>query len=86
MCVAREVGRELKAYKDKRDTVLELRRKRAEAKMYNEVIRSFLSSTSACIPPAMPRVDGLQQSIVYRIVNDPVASFLFLPVENVMCL
>ncbi|CAM9640062.1 unnamed protein product, partial [Sphacelaria rigidula] len=36
VCVAREVGRELKAYKDKRDTVLELRRKRAEAKMYNE--------------------------------------------------
>lgn len=37
VCVAREVGRELKAYKDKKDTVMELRRKRAEAKMYNEV-------------------------------------------------
>eukprot|EP00752_Nemacystus_decipiens_P006748 g6063.t2 len=36
VCVARKVGREVKAYKDKKDTVLELRRKRAEAKMYNE--------------------------------------------------
>lgn len=36
-CVARKVGREVKAYKDKKDTVLELKRKRAEAKMYNEV-------------------------------------------------
>ncbi|CAM9323183.1 unnamed protein product [Ectocarpus sp. 12 AP-2014] len=35
-CVARKVGREVKAYKDKKDTVLELRRKRAEAKMYND--------------------------------------------------
>ncbi|CAM9423368.1 unnamed protein product, partial [Scytosiphon promiscuus] len=35
-CVARKVGREVKAYKDKKDTVLELKRKRAEAKMYNE--------------------------------------------------
>ncbi|CAM9192623.1 unnamed protein product, partial [Discosporangium mesarthrocarpum] len=36
VCVAREVGREIKAYKDKKDTVMELKRKRAEAKMYNE--------------------------------------------------
>eukprot|EP00903_Cladosiphon_okamuranus_P010786 g10192.t1 len=36
VCVARKVGREVKAYKDKKDTVLELKRKRAEAKMYNE--------------------------------------------------
>lgn len=35
--MARKVGREVRAYKDKKDTVLELRRKRAEAKMYNEV-------------------------------------------------
>lgn len=34
--MARKVGQELKAYKDKKDTVLELKRKRAEAKMYNE--------------------------------------------------
>ncbi|CAM9915964.1 unnamed protein product, partial [Choristocarpus tenellus] len=36
VCVAREVGREIKAYKDKKDTVMELKRKRAETKMYNE--------------------------------------------------
>lgn len=54
MCVAREVGRELKAYKDKRDTVLELRRKRAEAKMYNEVSRSF-PCTVAEVPASHKR-------------------------------
>lgn len=36
VCAAREVGRELTAYKNKKGTVLELKRKRAEAKMYNE--------------------------------------------------
>lgn len=37
VCVARKVGGEVKAYKNKKDTVLQLRKKRAEAKMYNEV-------------------------------------------------
>eukprot|EP00904_Undaria_pinnatifida_P003525 jgi/Undpi1/13173/HiC_scaffold_8.g02835.m1 len=36
VCAAREVGRGVKAYKGKKDTVLQLRRKRAEAKMYND--------------------------------------------------
>lgn len=35
--MVREVGRELKAYKNKKGTVLQLKKKRAEAKMYNEV-------------------------------------------------
>lgn len=35
--MVRKVGRELKAYKDKKGTVLQLKKKRAEAKMYNEV-------------------------------------------------
>lgn len=46
MCVAREVGREVKAYKNKKDTVLELRRKRAEAKMYNEASKNTQKNAS----------------------------------------
>ena len=37
VCVAREIGQEVKAYKDKKDTVFKLRKKRAEAKMYYKV-------------------------------------------------
>ena len=48
VCVARKVGREVKAYKDKKDTVLELRRKRAEAKMYNEVIHECKGCCRDC--------------------------------------
>lgn len=40
VCVVRKVGRELKAYKDKKGTVLQLKKKRAEAKMYNKVTLS----------------------------------------------
>lgn len=57
VCVAREVGEALKAYKDQKHTMLELRRKRAEAKMYNEVskpakaVRAGPTSLALSAPP-----------------------------------